>query len=319
MDETIHVVFAANEAYGPYCAAAIRSVCCTAQPRSRVFAHVLTSGFQRHTADMVMRAAHDNGGRASIHLVDLGTVSKLPTLNHISTDTYSRIIAPDVLPNVSRMVYHDCDLVVLDDIGILSDLPLNGCVVGGVNHRDSTLGQEFVTRYGLRESTQRYMNAGVLVIDAAAWRKEAAGTAILRWMHANADRLAYSDQDAINHHFQGRIADLPLRWNVESHLFAARFNGQHCGPDVQIALADPAIIHYTGTLKPWCFASHVPCRERYLEHLDAVLNGTGFPGVQRTRRIRNAVAAAVKAVRFRVGKARRWLRGQELVSVARGQ
>lgn len=305
MADRVHVVLAANDAYGPYCAAMVRSIFRAARQPSMITTHVLTSNFERTTADMVARAAYENGGQAEIHRIDLRDLSRLPTLPHITADTYSRIMAADMLPGVDRFVYLDCDMVVLDDIGPLAEMPLDGHALGGVAHRNSTLGREFARRFGLPGADAPYVNAGVLVIDASAWRRARAADDIVRWMHSNAARLEYGDQDAINHHFRGAIADLPPRWNVESRHFAEQLNGARLDDDLRAAMEDPAIIHYTGPVKPWSFDSHVPRRDDYLAHLDRVLLEAGLPAVTRSRRVRNTANALLSAVRFRLGKLRR--------------
>ncbi len=311
MAEQLHVVFAANEAYGPYCAAAIRSVFRSTRVPARVVAHVLTTGFTRFTADMVARAAYENGGGAEIHPIDSGRTDRLPTQAHISTDTYSRLLAADLLPHVDRFVYLDCDLVMLDDIAALHGIPLNGFPVGGVNHHNSSIGSQFAERFGVASSDAPYINAGVLVVDAAAWRKNGIGKCLLDWMIANSAKLEFSDQDAVNHFFRSRIALMPDRWNVEARHYAEVYNGTAMNSALRAAMRNPAVIHYTGPVKPWSFDSHVPHRGRYLEHLDAVHRDAGLPRIRRTRGIRNALAVGVGAMRFRLGRVRQRITGQK--------
>lgn len=305
MAEQINVVLAANEAYGRYCAATVRSLFAAASAPSRVTAHVLTNGFERRTADMLMRAAYERGGSVTIHRVDLKSLSSLPTLPHISTDTYSRIIAADALPHLDRFIYLDCDLVVCDNVRKLHDMSLKGNAVGGIPHRNSSLGREFDSRFGLNDNADSYINAGVLLVDASAWRRDAVGEWILGWMNENSCQLAYSDQDAINFYFRGRITELPFRWNVEARHYQDRLNGVTLDEDDRKSLDDPAIIHYTGAVKPWSFDAPVPCREQYLRHLDAVLLGAGMLPVQRSRSVRNATRLIARSIRFRLGRLRR--------------
>lgn len=310
MAEPLHVVFAANEPYGAYCAAAIRSVFRSTRTPASVVAHVLTAGFTRFTADMVARAAYENGGEAEIHPFDSRPTESLPTPAHISTDTYSRLLAADLLPHVDRFVYLDCDLVMLDDIAVLHDTPLNGCMVGGVNHHNSSIGAQFAERFGLASPDAPYVNAGVLVVDAAAWRQDGICNRLLDWMNDNSAKLRFGDQDSLNHMLRGHIAILPDRWNVEARHYAEIYNGTAMNPALRAAMRNPAVIHYTGPVKPWSFDSHVPHRGRYLEHLDAVRRGASLPRVRRTRGIRNALAIGVGAMRFRFGRLRQIFAGR---------
>lgn len=301
-----HVVLAANEHYGCYCAATIHSVCRNYSNPSKLFVHVLTSGFERRTADMISRAAHEHGSLAFIHLIDLARVASLPTPKHISADAYFRLLAPDALPDVDRFIYLDSDLVACDDISPLHKVCLDGAPVAGVVHRNSSLAEDFQKRFGLAH-TPKYMNAGVLVVDAAVWREESSTTRIIEWMQADGHRLASSSQDAINHLFLNRAKELPLRWNVEARHFLDAFYGMPIDDEMALAILHPAIIHYTGATKPWMFESFVPQRETYLAHLDAVLLANGAEPLRRSRMIRNRIAVALGAVRVRLEKLKRFV------------
>ena len=56
---------------------------------------------------------------------------------HLTKDTYLRFLAPEILPDgVSRVIYLDSDLVVLDDIGGLWDIDLAGNPLGAAPDLD---------------------------------------------------------------------------------------------------------------------------------------------------------------------------------------
>ena len=304
--EPVNVVLATNDAYGLYCATAVRSLLAAAAEPSAYVIHVLTTGLSSRAFGIMDRVARSHQALLKIHEIELGDVGKLPTLKHISADTYSRILAPDLLPKVDRFIYLDCDVVVTDDLTPLHDSDMHGAVVAGVVHRNANFAAEFVARHGLSAPVD-YVNAGVLLIDAAAWRREAATPAVIDWVTRNQSIVAFADQCAINHHFRNRIHLIHPRWNVEARHYRERLNGVVFDADMQAAMQDPAVIHYTGPIKPWMFVDYVPRREVFLSHLRAVVDAADIPRTSLADRLRNAARIATGSARFRAGRLLRQL------------
>ena len=67
----------------------------------------------------------------------------------------------------------------------------------------------------------RYVNAGVLVMDLDAWRRERISDQLFAFVSRHGERLFWHDQDALNVLLQGRITLLPRRWNVQTLWYTA--------------------------------------------------------------------------------------------------
>ena len=92
---------------------------------------------------------------------------------HLSVETYYRLIIPEIMPEYKKILYLDCDMVVDHDVAELFDLDLGNCVIAGAKDID-VAGQ---VRKGLNnwenyavqdlglEQPYDYFQAGVLVID----------------------------------------------------------------------------------------------------------------------------------------------------------
>lgn len=304
--EPVNVVLATNDAYGSYCATAVRSLLEAAADSSAYVIHVLTTDLSARTFGILDRVARSHEALLKVHEIELGDVGKLPTLQHISADTYSRILAPDLLPKLNRFIYLDCDVVVTSDLTPLYEADMHGKVVAGVAHRNANFAAEFVERHGLSAPVD-YVNAGVLLIDAAAWRREAATPAVIDWVTRNRAIVAFADQCAINYHFRNRIHLVHPRWNVEARHYRERLNGVVFDAAMQAAMLNPAVIHYTGPIKPWMFIDHVPRREVFLTHLRAVVDAADIPRMSKLDRLRTAARIVTGSARFRVGRVLRQL------------
>ena len=188
-------------------------------------------------------------------------LADLPLSGRAAPGMYERIFAPDELPaTLERVVYLDADLLVLDAIDALWRTDLTGSVIGAVQDAvipfvSSPMGLRRHRALGLRP-TAPYFNAGVLVMDLAAWRAHRVRERAFEYLRREARSINLADQDALNAVLHGRWARLADRWNVVGGLTGrGRLEPKGVEPDRLAAAArDPAIVHFSGHLKPWIYA-----------------------------------------------------------------
>ena len=84
----------------------------------------------------------------------------------VSKPTWWRCEMPSLCPQAKKMLYLDCDMIVLDDIEKLWSEPLGEAVIGAVGDR---LGLKVAET--LKMPAERYFNAGMLLMDLEALRK----------------------------------------------------------------------------------------------------------------------------------------------------
>ncbi len=162
-----------------------------------------------------------------------------------------RLALPDLLPEVERLIYIDCDLVVLDDISKLYNQDLGDCPLGGIGERGGT------SRPEISFIPENYINGGVMLWDLTAMRKENIPEI---WRKTYLEHPTWfatlHDQDLVNYTSKGRIKLLPLNWNILRADFRRMpVKGMYTVEDVMDALRNPGIAHFAGGHKPWCFWS----------------------------------------------------------------
>lgn len=193
--------------------------------------------------------------------MNLDEYPKLPTYKHLTQATYYRTTLPDALEEgIDKVLYLDCDVIVKGDIRNLYTFPLNEKVVGAVENPG-------FERYDkLRIPPQYgYFNAGVLLIDVVRWKKQHYGRKIMDFLVQNADTdiLEAGDQDAFNALLYDQWEALPNRWNLQRQMFKAYRQNSRVYPET----ADPGIIHYTSSWKPWDFLNDHPLKGEYFKYL----------------------------------------------------
>ena len=98
-----------------------------------------------------------------------------PVFRHYTKAMYYRLLASRILPeSVEKVLYLDPDILILNPISQLLNLPLEGNLFAAANH--TGLGQQIsapVNRVRLHSNdSSTYFNSGVLVMDLEAQRRE---------------------------------------------------------------------------------------------------------------------------------------------------
>lgn len=171
--------------------------------------------------------------------------------NRVTAATFLRFLVPTVLQDVDRVVYLDCDLVVLNDIATLydtnlSDFPLAACLdfwlTGSpsppVAGWDVPAWNSFLSDVVGLADCKAYFNAGVLVMNLMKVRDTGLIDAAEEFLQRTDYKTPFVDQDALNHVINGEFARLDSRWNVRAASAAPN-------------RPEPWIIHYAGPYKPW--------------------------------------------------------------------
>ncbi len=244
------LVLASDERYAMPLATTLRSIVESNSSKQPLDIYVLTDGIREHIRGKIRRSLP--AGAADIRWieVDLGLFRDFATINHISKITFARLLLPHILPNTSKVLYLDSDILVLDGLQDLCNIELGGNILGAV-----TDGLDSELKAGTLNATippvQDYFNAGVLLIDLDRWREERVSEKALQYLAANPSS-PFSDQDALNVACDGQWAKLDRRWNYlvyDENLAIASLD-----PD-----ARPRIAHFVTWKKPWkaaCWAAN---------------------------------------------------------------
>jgi lipopolysaccharide biosynthesis glycosyltransferase len=164
--------------------------------------------------------------------------------HRLNDTSYARLLLPELLPDLERVVYLDCDMLVDADLTPLMERDLGGAPWGAVAEQHiPKLGQNVeVERLSAEEAGWRAFNTGLLVLDLGAMRREGFLEQVLKL--GEMGRWAYQDQALLNYIGRGRWHGLPARWNRQ--LFVTEnFSIYRDRPE--------SVWHFIGKMKPWHF------------------------------------------------------------------
>lgn len=269
---TVHVLFCADRRFLQHAAAAALSVVTAARSRP-VSLHILSCDAD-DVAEATLRQALSScrSAKVFVYKVEPERLAGLFIDRHLTKEAYLRFLAPEILPkDVRRVVYLDCDLIVLDDIAKIFVADLGGKAVGAVADCAWTdvASQERLCELGLGPE-HVYVNSGVLVMDLDRWRREGLTDRLLRFATVRGPRLLRHDQDALNAVLKDEIRLLDRRWNLQV-LLLSRWAKRHLPQDFAAtaeARRRPGILHFSTAEKPWQFRAWTRRKALYFRFLD---------------------------------------------------
>lgn len=236
--------------------------------------HVLSESLPASAHEQLDRQIRAGNATYCRHDVDAARFRDLPLVQPThALPTFFRLLLPELLPDVERVLYLDADLLVRRSLTPLYDMPLDGHPVAAV--MDAWPDKD-CRRIGIPEAWG-YFNAGVLLMDLRACR--AAGVAELALEHLarhrnTPERCLYADQDGLNAGVQGAWLHLPETWNF--YMCYADRDPARLPPDLYQQLrAGPAIVHFAARKKPWLRVFAMPFQGEFLRH--ARETGIEFP------------------------------------------
>lgn len=271
----MHIVYASDEGYARHAAASMLSVI-DHNPAKELHFHLLSTGIGEKAAKQLHTLVESRGAVLDIH--EMGDLNRWFDFSvnprGFAITTLARLFLARVLPeSIDRVLYLDCDTVVLGDLRPLLTLDMDGCVLGMVMEPTATKARRVQLKL---PDAQPYFNAGVLLIDLKRWRDENTEQTVLSFYRDMGGDLVAPDQDAINGALVGHIKQIPPCYNFGTvqlyYPYKAQVKIASPTPmmpeaDYRAAVAHPVIIHYLGEERPWRAGNRHPYREKYEHYL----------------------------------------------------
>ena len=207
MDNKIHIGLSTDDNYVDFAMIVIRSVArFHPQNGKPLVFHIFTNGLSE--------GQRKRFSRYSSSQVEIKEIPVDTTAFHARWGTakpmYYRLEYANFLPDLARIIYLDCDVVVLDDIEKLWNMDLQGKPLAGVGDRA-----------GLQEKRKCYcpghimFNSGVMLLDLDQWRMEGHVEKLAKFWHDNRSWMHFADQGLLNAYFGRNYTMLPQ--NLEYH------------------------------------------------------------------------------------------------------
>lgn len=185
---------------------------------------------------------------------------------HFTVETYSRLFAPELLPEYNKCLYLDLDILILDDLKKLFEIDIEdkaiaACVdnifVSFCNNSNFPDLKTYIKTTLKLDNPEAYFQNGVLMLNLEKMRKNNVKSKLLDCILNM--KVHFADQCVFNFYFRNDVKYIPTCWNYGICDRERRaLNVKETMPlnILKQYISDsqnPKIIHYSGPYKPWFY------------------------------------------------------------------
>lgn len=237
----IPIFFTTDDNYVPYLDVAIRSLIANASRDYEYRIIVLNTGLDEANIRLVKES--ETAG-FKIDFVDISAEvenikSYFKNIYHFSVVTYYRLFIASLFPQYDKVLYLDCDLVVLGDVSELYFTDMGNNILAGSPDQHVSKTYEFreYVEKAIGTDPDGYVNAGVLLMNLKEYRKCRIEEQFVNLITSYDFDLVDPDQAYLNFLCRGKIHHLPNGWNK--------------APTPAPCEGKKNIVHYNLYKKPW--------------------------------------------------------------------
>ena len=265
----IHIACCSNEKLAPMLGVVVTSVGINVTSDD-VTMYLLHNGLKNSTVKRLQKIADRYHVGLRFLEIDLEILKDCPVdekIHYGNIMMYARLLLPSKLPNLDKVIYLDCDLVVCKDLKSLWETDVNDVAV---TMAPDLLYQDKATlsRLGINNN---YLNSGVIVMNLDYWRKHDVMKRLLAYISDKGNELIYNDQDSLNAILHDERRQLPVKYNVTPHYFLKNPDNypKEMHEEIRDARINPIIFHFLGKIKPWSLGCYLPGKELFMKYQKA--------------------------------------------------
>lgn len=244
----MNILIAMNDAYVKYYQVVVTSLCRN-NSESDIVIHIpYTSELSEEGLALITKTANDNNAKVKTYELNkdnIKAMSELP-LGMWSVETFFRLFVQDIISDTEdRILWLDGDIIVNGDISDFYNIDFEGNYYAACEDIAISRGKMKQEYDNLGwDSSQIYVNAGVLLINLAQLRREKiTQNDIVKFIEINHEKMHFLDQYTLNAMFHDRIklAD-GFKYNCQVSSYSYTKGRQ--------ILNESVILHFPG-YRPW--------------------------------------------------------------------
>lgn len=210
--------------------------------QNRLQLHVIAEGLRademKRIVDLISRSGHD----ISFYELDRSLVDRFQVSGQWTPVVYYRLFFSLLLPSdIQRLIYLDCDTVVIKSLWPLYSIELDGYPIAAVY--DNYVKTQ--PRIGIFKEGE-YFNSGVMLIDLNEWRNQNVSENASTYLVTYPEKILFVDQCALNAVLKDNWKKLQSRFNL---MYSALPQGIS-RRQMNEVLQDAVVVHFT-LHRPW--------------------------------------------------------------------
>lgn len=295
----MNIVYAADDNYAYLAGISIESLYINNSTEKEINVYILDDGISSKNKDTLNLIA-DKYNRI-INYIDvagfIGEISNITTVSYgldqkVSYTAYARFFIDKLLPSLDKVIYLDCDTLVVGKLSELFNYNMSKnaviAMVADCTHH------EYIKTLGI-SGDSTYFNTGVMLLDIKRWRDLKCTDMILKHMKEVRSNYPLVDQDIINVVLGDKIDKVHLKYNLQTpnfmyhkyktvcRVYGLCASNYYDKDEHNEAMKKPVVIHFSGTsfVRPWYSNSNHPMKKIYMEYY---LNNPFFDEIEYEKR-----------------------------------
>lgn len=262
----INIVCNIDEKYIEYCGVTLSGLFLHT-PDETFSIHIICSSKVPESGKERLKAyCEKHNAQVSFYNVQASLIESFPRReqDHLSVAAYLRLFMSELLPDtIDKVLYIDCDILINGSIKELWETNIDDVSVAAVEERPPfDIQSPFQLGYPAEYS---YFNSGVMLINLKKWREKNLVERCKQYIASEYKRIRHHDQDVLNALLYNDKKFISIRWNLmDFFLYLTPDIQFHRTEDLKEAIKAPAIIHFTGSRKPWMHNCDNPYRNLYI-------------------------------------------------------
>jgi len=253
----MNIVYSTDNNYAPYCGISIISLL-ENNKEENINIYIIAYNISLESKISFQKIAEKYN--VNIKTIDIGDeiIRQCPVPNsdgYFTQANFIRLFLTTILPELDKVIYLDCDIIVKQDLSKLWNTDITNYSLGAV-----------IDIAAEHKRFEGYINSGVLLINLDYWRKNNIQQKFIEYIE-NGGVCDFVDQDVINYELKGTILYLSMKYNVQTPFYFRKSRYPDYQKEINKAIIDTAIIHYTYAVKPWNKESLHPKTNTFLHYM----------------------------------------------------
>lgn len=251
MDNNIHIFFASDNNFVLPLYNALSSILRNANAQDNLNFYILDKDISENNKNKIKNLKKVKPFNIEYIKINDDLFKDCPLLKicgHISLQTYYRYIIPRVKPNLPKVLYLDCDILVKSSLSDLWNIDLKDTYCGAVQelYKDSNIDAR-------RLNVKTYFNAGVLLLNNKKMIEDNTTDELFRVTKDlyESGNLVYQDQDVLNVVFNDNITWMSPRFNYQQNMSGDSSEKIYSQTELEDAKRNIVLVHYNSGIKPW--------------------------------------------------------------------
>lgn len=294
----LHVTCSTDDNYVQHCMAMICSLF-ENNKAHEVIVHIFHHGLSIASQKLFEKLSSRYNNKVVFYDINPSTfegVALNPNHTWLSMAAYYRFLISSLIPcEIDKILYLDCDIIVLQDISQLFKLQMQNYGVAAVKDcTPYTLKHRDVMGLALNDHA---FCSGVMLINLKYWREHNCEEQLFNYAREQKDNLLMEDQDVLNYVFRRKWFQLPYKYG-RTPLAVVPVDNTQKWFDIYEYVNEPCIFHYAAHVKPWLDV-WFPDQHYYWHYVQI----SGFPNPQKTHANRQLQFKIYKTVtRYLINK-----------------